>query len=186
MMRLGRFFRAHGEFCASHPWEVIVGLVTFTACILSLEKGNADAPQQPPVAGDEPLCYSWRYGAMTRCEETERNMIDVILMMVVRGAAILYVYYHLCNLQRLGSRYLLVTLGRARAPAIYRDIVAQPSAGNQVHALPSLLLGAQEEVPHQPLRIGCEAWRSGLRCAETTHGDGATCSSATFTKPVTS
>lgn len=107
MMRLGRFFRAHGEFCASHPWEVIVGLVTFTACILSLEKGNADAPQQPPVAGDEPLCYSWRYGAMTRCEETERNMIDVILMMVVRGAAILYVYYHLCNLQRMGSRYLL-------------------------------------------------------------------------------
>nr|XP_040226608.2 3-hydroxy-3-methylglutaryl-coenzyme A reductase [Anopheles coluzzii]XP_040226609.2 3-hydroxy-3-methylglutaryl-coenzyme A reductase [Anopheles coluzzii] len=111
MMRLGRFFRAHGEFCASHPWEVIVGLVTFTACILSLEKGNADAPQQPPVAGDEPLCYSWRYGAMTRCEETERNMIDVILMMVVRGAAILYVYYHLCNLQRMGSRYLLGIAG---------------------------------------------------------------------------
>ena len=34
--RLGRFFGAHGQFCASHPWEVIVSVVTLTVCFLSI------------------------------------------------------------------------------------------------------------------------------------------------------
>ncbi|EDW16132.1 3-hydroxy-3-methylglutaryl-coenzyme A reductase [Drosophila mojavensis] len=37
---IGRLFRAHGEFCASHPWEVIVALLTITACMLTLDKGS--------------------------------------------------------------------------------------------------------------------------------------------------
>lgn len=37
---IGRFFRAHGEFCASHPWEVIVALLTITACMLTVDKST--------------------------------------------------------------------------------------------------------------------------------------------------
>ena len=33
---LGRYFRAHGQFCARHPWEVIVSVVTLTVCVLSI------------------------------------------------------------------------------------------------------------------------------------------------------
>ena len=34
--RMGAFFGAHGRFCASHPWEVIVSTVTLTICVLSM------------------------------------------------------------------------------------------------------------------------------------------------------
>ena len=34
--RLARYFRAHGQFCARHPWEVIVSVVTLTVCVLSI------------------------------------------------------------------------------------------------------------------------------------------------------
>ena len=34
--RLGRCFRAHGQFCARHPWEVIVSVVTLTVSVLSI------------------------------------------------------------------------------------------------------------------------------------------------------
>ncbi|XP_030369760.1 3-hydroxy-3-methylglutaryl-coenzyme A reductase [Scaptodrosophila lebanonensis] len=37
---IGRLFRAHGEFCASHPWEVIVALLTVTACMLTVDKST--------------------------------------------------------------------------------------------------------------------------------------------------
>ncbi|XP_064549265.1 3-hydroxy-3-methylglutaryl-coenzyme A reductase [Drosophila montana] len=38
---IGRLFRAHGEFCASHPWEVIVALLTITACMLTIDKNTS-------------------------------------------------------------------------------------------------------------------------------------------------
>lgn len=31
-----QYFGAHGRFCASHPWEVIVTIVTLTVCALSM------------------------------------------------------------------------------------------------------------------------------------------------------
>ena len=34
--RSQRFFGSHGRFCASHPWEVIVTIVTLTVCALSM------------------------------------------------------------------------------------------------------------------------------------------------------
>ncbi len=34
--RLSKYFGAHGRFCASHPWEVIVSIVTLTVCALSM------------------------------------------------------------------------------------------------------------------------------------------------------
>lgn len=32
---LGTYFGAHGCFCASHPWEVIVTTMTIMVCVLS-------------------------------------------------------------------------------------------------------------------------------------------------------
>jgi len=34
--KLSYYFGAHGRFCASHPWEVIVSIVTLTVCALSM------------------------------------------------------------------------------------------------------------------------------------------------------
>jgi hypothetical protein len=53
---MSRVFRAHGSFCASHPWEVIVATLTLTACMLSVETypmpsqtttNNHEAPTRP-------------------------------------------------------------------------------------------------------------------------------------------
>jgi len=35
-VRTKHYFNAHGRFCASHPWEVIVTIVTLTVCVLSI------------------------------------------------------------------------------------------------------------------------------------------------------
>lgn len=44
---MARIFRAHGEFCATHPWEVIVATLTITACLLTLDRQqNADTTFQ--------------------------------------------------------------------------------------------------------------------------------------------
>ena len=34
--KLSTYFEAHGRFCASHPWEVIVTTVTLTVSALSM------------------------------------------------------------------------------------------------------------------------------------------------------
>lgn len=33
---LSNLFRQHGQMCASRPWEVIIGTVTLTVCLLSV------------------------------------------------------------------------------------------------------------------------------------------------------
>ena len=40
---LANIFENHGEFCAKHPWEVIVGVLTITACMLSMDKSAVAA-----------------------------------------------------------------------------------------------------------------------------------------------
>ncbi len=98
---LGRLFRAHGEFCASHPWEVIVALITLTACMLSVDK-RADSIATAPRNRQ---CQGWR----DSCEGLEAEYVaaDVILMTIVRCSAVLYCYYQFCNLHKLGSKYIL-------------------------------------------------------------------------------
>lgn len=123
---IGRVFRAHGEFCASHPWEVIVALLTVTACVLSVDRStlstaidpkdtttstsstSSSSPQQvlPSSASSRfRPCHGWRES----CDglEAEYNAADVILMTIVRCTAVLYCYYQFCNLQKLGSKYIL-------------------------------------------------------------------------------
>ena len=38
-----RVFYAHGEFCATHPWEVIVATLTLTVCLLTVDQ-NLQVP----------------------------------------------------------------------------------------------------------------------------------------------
>ncbi len=109
MVTIGQFFRAHGEFCASHPWEVIVALITFTACMFSVDRGSAST-SDPLMQGDKPAmhlrqCHGWRES----CDGFEAQYIaaDVILMTIVRCSAVLYCYYQFCNLHKLGSKYIL-------------------------------------------------------------------------------
>lgn len=107
MVKMGRIFRAHGEFCASHPWEVIVALITFTACMFSVDKGSMlnNDPLIPSKPSVKPLCHGWRQS----CDGFEAQYIaaDVILMVIVRVSGVLYCYYQFCNLHKLGSKYIL-------------------------------------------------------------------------------
>lgn len=106
MVKTGRLFHAHGEFCASHPWEVIVALITFTACMFSVDKGSSSSNNNDPLLPSaKPLCHGWRES----CDgfEAQYNSVDVILMTIVRCSALLYCYYQFCNLNKLGSKYIL-------------------------------------------------------------------------------
>ena len=47
---LSRLFRMHGLFVASHPWEVIVGTVTLTICMMSMNM----------FTGNNKIC-GWNY-----------------------------------------------------------------------------------------------------------------------------
>lgn len=117
-MKTGRLFRAHGEFCASHPWEVIVALITFTACMLSVDNGksagansgsNMNGVHDTESAKIKPMhlrqCHGWR----DSCDGFESQYVaaDVILMTIVRCSAVLYCYYQFVNLHKLGSKYIL-------------------------------------------------------------------------------
>lgn len=42
-----RLFGAHGELCATHPWEVIVATMTLTACLLTVDRQQASTQEQP-------------------------------------------------------------------------------------------------------------------------------------------
>ncbi|XP_034484795.1 3-hydroxy-3-methylglutaryl-coenzyme A reductase [Drosophila innubila] len=137
---IGRLFRAHGEFCASHPWEVIVALLTITACMLTVDKSTtidatatggglssatvtAAAAAATPTSGAAPppiivsSATSSRHrpchGWSQSCDglEAEYNAADVILMTIVRCTAVLYCYYQFCSLHRLGSKYVLGIAG---------------------------------------------------------------------------
>lgn len=107
MVKIGRIFHVHGKFCASHPWEVIVALVTFTACMFSVDRGSKSSrdsliSEKPSV---KPLCHGWRES----CDGFEDQYLaaDAILMTIVRCSALLYCYYQFCNLNKLGSKYIL-------------------------------------------------------------------------------
>ncbi|CAH1103468.1 unnamed protein product [Psylliodes chrysocephalus] len=95
-----RFFGAHGEFCASHPWEVIVATLTLTTCMLTLDQQHPAPPPKP----------SFRFCAGC-LNENEYNAADVIVMTIIRCLAVLYVYYQFCKLQKLGSKYILGIAG---------------------------------------------------------------------------
>ncbi|XP_017768371.1 PREDICTED: 3-hydroxy-3-methylglutaryl-coenzyme A reductase-like [Nicrophorus vespilloides] len=96
-----KFFRVHGEFCASHPWEVIVATLTLTACMLTVEQQSFISPPKAKIHGNCVECL----------QDVEYNAADVIVMTLIRCLAVLYGYYQFCNLHKLGSKYILGIAG---------------------------------------------------------------------------
>uniref|UniRef100_A0A8C5K7B8 3-hydroxy-3-methylglutaryl-Coenzyme A reductase n=1 Tax=Jaculus jaculus TaxID=51337 RepID=A0A8C5K7B8_JACJA len=89
---LSRLFRMHGLFVASHPWEVIVGTVTLTICMMSMNM----------FTGNDKIC-GWNY----ECPKFEEDVLssDIIILTITRCIAILYIYFQFQNLRQLGSKY---------------------------------------------------------------------------------
>nr|XP_020469222.1 3-hydroxy-3-methylglutaryl-coenzyme A reductase-like [Monopterus albus]XP_020469223.1 3-hydroxy-3-methylglutaryl-coenzyme A reductase-like [Monopterus albus]XP_020469224.1 3-hydroxy-3-methylglutaryl-coenzyme A reductase-like [Monopterus albus]XP_020469225.1 3-hydroxy-3-methylglutaryl-coenzyme A reductase-like [Monopterus albus]XP_020469227.1 3-hydroxy-3-methylglutaryl-coenzyme A reductase-like [Monopterus albus] len=94
---LARLFRLHGLLVASHPWEVIVGTLALTVCLVSMN--NLSASSQ--------VC-SWN-----ECPKAEEKIhsSDIIILTVTRCMAILYIYFQFKNLRQLGSKYILGIAG---------------------------------------------------------------------------
>nr|XP_040053300.1 3-hydroxy-3-methylglutaryl-coenzyme A reductase-like [Gasterosteus aculeatus aculeatus]XP_040053301.1 3-hydroxy-3-methylglutaryl-coenzyme A reductase-like [Gasterosteus aculeatus aculeatus] len=95
---LARLFRLHGLLVASHPWEVIVGTLALTVCLVSMNHNLAASSQ---------MC-SWN--ECPKVEEKVHSSGEIILT-VTRCMAIVYIYFQFKNLRQLGSKYILGIAG---------------------------------------------------------------------------
>lgn len=90
---LSNIYHTHGYFCASHPWEIIIGSVTVTTCLLSVSLFTAGSR----------IC-GWNYV----CEnDKEEESSDLMILTVTRCLAVMYLYLQFRNIRQLGSKYLL-------------------------------------------------------------------------------
>ncbi|MEE6458578.1 hypothetical protein FKM82_000349 [Ascaphus truei] len=125
---LSRLFRMHGQFVASHPWEVIVGTVTVTICMMSMNM----------FTGNDKIC-GWNY----ECPKFEEDVLssDIIILTITRCIAILYIYFQFQNLRQLGSKYIL---GIAGLFTIFSSFVFSTVV---IHFLDKELTGLNEALP---------------------------------------
>ncbi|XP_070541692.1 3-hydroxy-3-methylglutaryl-coenzyme A reductase-like isoform X2 [Ptychodera flava] len=94
---LSGLFYMHGRFCAAHPWEVIVGTLTVTICMVSMNM----------FTGNDKIC-GWNYD----CSGEEDIMSsDIIIMTITRCLAVFYIYLQFRNLRTIGSKYILGIAG---------------------------------------------------------------------------
>ncbi|XP_072037810.1 3-hydroxy-3-methylglutaryl-coenzyme A reductase-like [Amphiura filiformis] len=94
---ISNIFRAHGCFCSSHPWEVIVGTLTLTICMMSMNYFTT-VPQH--------IC-GWNY----KCEESVVLSSDIIVLSLAHALAVIYIYLQFRKLRKLGSKYILGIAG---------------------------------------------------------------------------
>ncbi|TNN33307.1 3-hydroxy-3-methylglutaryl-coenzyme A reductase [Liparis tanakae] len=94
---LARLFRLHGLLVASHPWEVIVGTLALTVCLVSMNHSLVASSQ---------MC-NWN-----ECPKVEEKTYssDVMILTITRCTAIVYIYFQFKNLRQLGSKYILVVI----------------------------------------------------------------------------
>ncbi|XP_074021508.1 3-hydroxy-3-methylglutaryl-coenzyme A reductase-like isoform X2 [Numenius arquata] len=125
---LSRLFRMHGLLVASHPWEVIVGTVTLTICMMSMKM----------FTGNDKIC-GWNY----ECPKLEDDVLssDIIILTITRCIAILYIYFQFQNLRQLGSKYIL---GIAGLFTIFSSFVFSTVV---IHFLDKELTGLNEALP---------------------------------------
>lgn len=118
----------HGLFVASHPWEVIVGTVTLTICMMSMNM----------FTGNDKIC-GWNY----ECPKFEEDVLssDIIILTITRCIAILYIYFQFQNLRQLGSKYIL---GIAGLFTIFSSFVFSTVV---IHFLDKELTGLNEALP---------------------------------------
>lgn len=91
-------FRRHGLLCASHPWEVIVGVACLTCCFLCVDRGGGEGEDRCATG------TSWSRACIVHKEYIPA---DMVVMTIIRCAAVLYTFYQFRNLHRLGSKYIL-------------------------------------------------------------------------------
>ncbi|KAL7854257.1 hypothetical protein AOLI_G00211010 [Acnodon oligacanthus] len=125
---LTRLFRLHGLFVASHPWEVIVGTIAVTICLMSM---NA-------IASSDQIC-DWNY----QCPKVQEKILssDVIILTITRCLAIVYIYVQFKNLRQLGSKYML---GIAGLFTVFSSFVFSTVV---IHFLGKELTGLNEALP---------------------------------------
>ncbi|XP_056274728.1 3-hydroxy-3-methylglutaryl-coenzyme A reductase-like [Pseudoliparis swirei] len=121
-------FRMHGLLVASHPWEVIVGTVTLTICMMSMNM----------FTGNDQIC-GWNFD----CPKTEEQILssDIIILTITRCIAIVYIYIQFQNLRQLGSKYIL---GIAGLFTIFSSFVFSTVV---IHFLDKELTGLNEALP---------------------------------------
>ncbi|KAL6436490.1 hypothetical protein ACFW04_004759 [Cataglyphis niger] len=116
---LTRIFEMYGRFCATHPLEVIVTTFTLTACMLNMDTGTRQSREGLSGA---------TYCNHSRCNlTTDLKAADIVLMTIIRCLAILFIYYHFRNLQRMGSKYIL---GIAGLFCVFSSVVYTTSVVN--------------------------------------------------------
>ncbi|XP_048022269.1 LOW QUALITY PROTEIN: 3-hydroxy-3-methylglutaryl-CoA reductase b [Megalobrama amblycephala] len=127
-MMLSRLFRLHGLFVASHPWEVIVGTVAVTMCLMSM---NA-------FATNDQMC-GWNH----QCPKVQEKILssDMLILTITRCIAIIYIYVQFKNLRQLGSKYIL---GIAGLFTIFSSFVFSTVV---VHFLGKELTGLNDALP---------------------------------------
>lgn len=92
---VGSLFRVHGEFCASHPLEVVVATVTIISSLVSM--GSTVQVDRDRVCG-------WNY----ECAKAQKlSRSDTLILSFARCVALVYIYMQFRNLRRLGTKHLL-------------------------------------------------------------------------------
>ncbi|KAF6737482.1 3-hydroxy-3-methylglutaryl-coenzyme A reductase [Oryzias melastigma] len=125
---LGSLFRAHGLLVASHPWEVIVGTVTLTICLMSMNM----------FTSSDHIC-GWNLDCPKQEEEVLSS--DIIILTITRCIAILYIYFQFRSLRQLGSKYIL---GIAGLFTIFSSFVFSTVV---IHFFDKELTGLNEALP---------------------------------------
>lgn len=84
-------FGRYAEVCAARQWEVIIGMVTFTICMLASDERHQ-------VVGPSP----------SHCQLPREYVgVDAVVMTAIRCVSLLYTYHQFRKLHALGSKYLL-------------------------------------------------------------------------------
>ncbi|XP_034457762.1 3-hydroxy-3-methylglutaryl-coenzyme A reductase-like isoform X1 [Hippoglossus hippoglossus] len=124
---LARLFRLHGLLVASHPWEVIVGTLALTVCLVSMNT----------LAASSQMC-TWN-----ECPKVEEKIqsSDITILTITRCMAIVYIYFQFKNLRQLGSKYIL---GIAGLFAVFSSFVFSTVV---IHFFGRELTGLNEALP---------------------------------------
>ncbi|XP_077256344.1 HMG coenzyme A reductase [Temnothorax americanus] len=118
---LAHVFEKHGQFCAGHPLEVIVTILTLTACMLNIETRSG---QEWARGEDLPGATYCRHN---KCNTMDLKAADIIVMTIIRCLAVLFTYHQFRNLQKMGSKYIL---GIAGLFTVFSSVVFTSSVVN--------------------------------------------------------
>lgn len=97
-----KLFHVYGEMCASHPWEVIVTMLTISLCMLTMEQKHLSQtfPKLDP-----------NYCNLNCTNDYNYNATDMIVMTFIRCIAVLYSYYQFRSICNFRSKYILCIAG---------------------------------------------------------------------------